>query len=105
MPTRSVVDGVGLVSNARIPIFSCQADRRDSLLLGAALDLALLAMKTVEEGSLSADELLRMHQCTEAIRFLSAAGLIPTKQPEEAGFLQTGPSYSSRLGGGVGKRQ
>lgn len=36
-------------------------------------------------GSLSSDELLRMHRCTEAIRYLSAAGLIPTKQPEEVG--------------------
>jgi hypothetical protein len=65
------------------------------LLLGAALDIARLAMKAEEEGSISSDELLRMHQCTEAIQFLSAAGLIPTKQLEEkAGPLQDGP-YSS----------
>jgi hypothetical protein len=54
-------------------------------------------MKTVEEGSLSSDELLRMHRCTEAIRYLSAAGLIPTKQPEEVGAPQTGSSSSSSV--------
>lgn len=69
-------------------------DNRDSVLLAAALDIAHLAMKTVREGSLSSDELLRMHRCTEVIRYLSAAGLIPTKQ-ENSADLQTGGLSSS----------
>jgi hypothetical protein len=47
-------------------------------LLGAALDTALLAMKTVEEGSISSDELLQMHRCTEAIRYLRMSPVPPS---------------------------
>jgi hypothetical protein len=37
------------------------------LLLGAALNLACLTIKTVEEGSFLVDELLQMHQFREEI--------------------------------------
>ncbi len=94
-------------------------DNRDSVLLAAALDIAHLAMKTVREGSLSPDELLRMHRCTEVIKFLSAAGLVPIKPEENRASLQPGESSSSidapgrdaarrsppRLGRGTGKRK
>ncbi len=70
---------------------------RDSVLLAAALDIARLAMKTVEEGNLSSDELLRMLRCTEVIRCLSAAGFIPIKPDENRPSLQPGQSSSSSV--------
>lgn len=85
----------GVEENVFLSSLSFQADIRDSVLLSAALDIARPAMKTVEEGCLSPDELLRMHRCTEVIQFLSAAELVPTKPEENRASLQPGESSSS----------